>query len=101
MVRYGVDWRESDVQWASRWDIYLSMNNSVSDKVHWFSIINSILIVLFLTFMVAMILVRTVHRDISGYNRVMTSEEKAEEREVCFQPAPNLVNFDITQHQIL
>lgn len=78
---YGVEWRPSDVSWASRWDIYLSMNNAVSDKVHWFSIINSVLIVLFLAFMVAMILVRTLHRDINKYNRVMTDEEKAEERE--------------------
>ena len=44
--------------------------------MHWFSIINSILIVLFLSFMVAMILVRTLNRDISKYNRLATDEEK-------------------------
>ena len=38
--------------------------------MHWFSIVNSVLIVLFLAFMVAMILVRTLHKDISKYNRV-------------------------------
>lgn len=58
------------VHWASRWDVYLSMNHAVPDKVHWFSIANSTLIVLFLAFMVAMILVRALHRDISKYNRV-------------------------------
>lgn len=42
---YGVEWRPSDVLWASRWDVYLSMNHAVPDKVHWFSIINSVLIV--------------------------------------------------------
>lgn len=94
---YSVEWRESEVQWASRWDVYLSMNRAVPDKVgvlypghwivsvcvqvHWFSIINSVLIVIFLAFMVGLILYRTVHRDISGYNRVKTAEEKAEERE--------------------
>jgi transmembrane 9 superfamily protein 2/4 len=57
------------------------MNHAVPDKVHWFSIINSLLIVMFLAFMVAMILVRTLSRDITKYNRVMTDEEKAEERE--------------------
>jgi len=62
-------------------DVYLSMNHAVPDKVHWFSIVNSILIVLFLAFMVAMILVRSLNRDISKYNRVMTDEEKADERE--------------------
>mmetsp|Transcript_2548 Transcript_2548/g.3968 ORF Transcript_2548/g.3968 Transcript_2548/m.3968 type:complete len:638 (+) Transcript_2548:111-2024(+) len=78
---YGVEWRASEVHWASRWDVYLSMNGAVPDKVHWFSIINSILIVLFLAFMVAMILFRALNRDISKYNRVPSDEEKAEERE--------------------
>eukprot|EP00606_Chrysophyceae_sp_TOSAG23-5_P000833 GSChrysophyteH2.ASY1.ANO1.1049.1 assembled CDS len=78
---YGVEWRESEVKWASRWDVYLSMNHAVPDKVHWFSIVNSLLIVMFLAFMVAMILVRTLTREINRYNRVMTDEEKAEERE--------------------
>jgi transmembrane 9 superfamily protein 2/4 len=78
---YDVEWRESDIRWASRWDVYLSMNHAVPDKVHWFSIVNSVLIVLFLAFMVAMILVRTLNRDINTYNKVMTDEEKAEERE--------------------
>lgn len=67
---YGVEWRKSEVHWASRWDIYLTMNGAVPDKVHWFSIVNSILIVLFLAFMVAMILIRALNRDISKYNRV-------------------------------
>ena len=78
---YSVEFKYSDVHWASRWDVYLSMNDAVPEKVHWFSIVNSILIVVFLAFMVAMILVRTLNRDITKYNRVMTDEEKAEERE--------------------
>jgi len=81
LFTYGVEWRQSEVRWASRWDVYLSMNHAVPDKVHWFSIVNSVLIVLFLAFMVAMILIRTLHKDISKYNKVMTDEEKAEERE--------------------
>ena len=39
---YDVLWRESDVHWAKRWDIYLSMDNAVPDNVHWFSIVNSV-----------------------------------------------------------
>jgi hypothetical protein len=31
--RYDVLWRASNVRWASRWDIYLSMDNAVPDKV--------------------------------------------------------------------
>lgn len=81
LFTYGVEWRASEVHWASRWDVYLSMNHAVPDKVHWFSIINSVLIVLFLAFMVAMILVRALNRDISKYNKIPTDEEKAEDRE--------------------
>jgi len=81
LFTYDVIWRPSNIHWASRWDIYLSMDNAVPDKVHWFSIVNSVLIVLFLSSMIAMILIRNVHRDISHYNRVMTEEEKQEERE--------------------
>ncbi|CAM9626190.1 unnamed protein product [Ectocarpus fasciculatus] len=78
---YDVAWKESDTHWASRWDIYLTMNHAVKNRVHWFSIVNSLLIVLFLTAMIAMILIRNLHRDIMRYNRVPTDEEKAEERE--------------------
>lgn len=46
---YDVTWEESATKWASRWDIYLSMNNRYSSDVHWFSILNSTIIVVFLT----------------------------------------------------
>jgi hypothetical protein len=45
---YDVFWEKSDILWANRWDTYLTANAS-NDKVHWFSITNSIMIVLFLT----------------------------------------------------
>ena len=66
----------STIRWASRWDTYLVM---VDDQIHWFSIINSLMIVLFLSGMVAMIMMRTLHRDISKYNQLETAEEAQEE----------------------
>lgn len=78
---YDVYWVPSDVQWASRWDVYLSMGNLYSDNVHWFSIINSLIISVFLTGMVAMIMIRALSADITRYNRVVTDEERAEENE--------------------
>jgi len=33
-------------RWASRWDLYLYMGD---DQIHWFSILNSLAIVLLLT----------------------------------------------------
>ncbi len=72
---------QSDVRWASRWDIYLSMGSSSMDSVHWFNILTSSIIAVFLTSMVGLIMWRAIHRDISRYNRVATDEEKAEDRE--------------------
>lgn len=73
---YDVEFQESDVKWASRWDTYLLMND---DQIHWFSIVNSLMIVLFLSGMVAMIMLRTLYRDISKYNQLETQEEAQEE----------------------
>lgn len=42
------------------------------------SIANSIVIIVFLSFMVAMILVRTVYRDIARYNRIPMAEKEDE-----------------------
>ena len=42
---YDTRWEYSDVKWASRWDLYLYMGD---DQVHWFSLLNSLVIVLLL-----------------------------------------------------
>lgn len=81
LFTYDVIWKPSSIHWASRWDIYLSMDNAVPNKVHWFSIVNSLLIVIFLSGMIGVILYRNLNRDITRYNRVLTDEEKQEERE--------------------
>ncbi|KAL7162619.1 hypothetical protein ACSBR2_042995 [Camellia fascicularis] len=73
---YDVSFKESDLKWASRWDTYLLMND---DQIHWFSIINSLMIVLFLSGMVAMIMMRTLYRDIANYNQLETQDEAQEE----------------------
>lgn len=79
---YDVDWVKSDVQWSNRWELYLKSNPD--DQIHWFSILNSTLIVFFLTGMVAMIMMRTLHKDITKYNlqyekAALTEEELQEE----------------------
>lgn len=75
---YDVVWEKSDVEWHNRWDIYLNVN-SPNDKVHWFSITNSIMIVLFLTIMIAIILLRALRSDIASYNDQATADETKEE----------------------
>ena len=54
---YDVTWESSDIRWASRWDLYLYMGD---DQIHWFSILNSLAIVLLLSGIVAMIMMRTL-----------------------------------------
>ncbi|KAI9569682.1 hypothetical protein HD554DRAFT_501848 [Boletus coccyginus] len=73
---YRVTWDESDTPWATRWDNYLHI---FDPKIHWFSIVNSIVIVVLLCVMVAIILVRTVSRDISRYNAIDLSEDVQED----------------------
>ena len=64
---YEVQWKESDIQWASRWDTYLAMTDV---QIHWFSIINSVVVVFFLAGILAMIIIRTLRKDIAKYNRM-------------------------------
>lgn len=79
---YSVEWIEMPGRkWRTRWDVYFDIGSGAKE-IHWFSIINALMIVLVLSGMVAMILLRALKRDINQYNRVPTSEEeRAEERE--------------------
>lgn len=77
---YDVFWKQSDVAWTSRWDIYLNEDHLVPAKVHWYSITNSILVVLFLSLLVVSMLVRNLKRDIAAYNALATlADEEADE----------------------
>jgi len=78
---YDVIWKESETAWASRWDVYLTENKQVPAQVHWYSISNSILVVLFLSLLVVSILIRSLKKDIAGYNsgELLTDEEREEE----------------------
>ncbi|KAI6078711.1 Transmembrane 9 superfamily member 2 [Aix galericulata] len=68
---------EKNIRWASRWDYILeSMPHT---HIQWFSIMNSLVIVLFLSGMVAMIMLRTLHKDIARYNQMDSTEDAQEE----------------------
>ncbi|KAH7410326.1 hypothetical protein DE146DRAFT_644550 [Phaeosphaeria sp. MPI-PUGE-AT-0046c] len=64
---YDVYWRLSPTPFATRWDNYLHVYDP---KIHWFSLVNSAVIVVFLVAMVSTILVRTLKKDIARYNRL-------------------------------
>lgn len=74
---YDVHWEATDVKWSERWEVFLE--GTADDEVHWFSIVNSCMIVLFLSGMIAMILMRALNRDIAKYNEESTLEDSQEE----------------------
>eukprot|EP00331_Platyophrya_macrostoma_P029188 CAMPEP_0176436774 /NCGR_PEP_ID=MMETSP0127-20121128/18185_1 /TAXON_ID=938130 /ORGANISM="Platyophrya macrostoma, Strain WH" /LENGTH=600 /DNA_ID=CAMNT_0017820191 /DNA_START=1 /DNA_END=1803 /DNA_ORIENTATION=- len=76
---YSVTWlEEPNVAWATRWDIYMKGGEN-DNRIHWMSIVNSLLIVVFLSFMVAMIMMRTLHKDFNKYNDPENEDEAQEE----------------------
>lgn len=72
---YDVVWEDTDMPWTQRWDIYM---HGTRTQIHWFSITNSSLIVLFLSALVAMILIRALRQDIARYNAAEVEEAKEE-----------------------
>uniref|UniRef100_A0A7M5UXH4 Transmembrane 9 superfamily member n=2 Tax=Clytia hemisphaerica TaxID=252671 RepID=A0A7M5UXH4_9CNID len=76
---YDIQFEESseNIKWASRWDYIL--DSMPHTRIHWFSITNSLVIVLFLSGMIGMILLRTLHRDISRYNQLIDSGDDVQE----------------------
>ncbi|CAN0382494.1 unnamed protein product [Lampetra fluviatilis] len=78
LYTYSVSFVETNnIKWASRWDYILeSMPHT---NIQWFSIMNSLVIVLFLSGMVAMIMLRTLHKDIARYNQMDSVDEAQEE----------------------
>lgn len=72
-VAYTVDiyWRESATPWATRWDAYLRVFDT---KVHVFALVNSIVVVSSLCLMCAMVLMRSVTKDINRYNSIDLDE---------------------------
>jgi transmembrane 9 superfamily protein 2/4 len=69
---YSIVWEKTDVKWSSRWDYIL--DSMPHTNIQWFSIMNSLVIVLFLSGMVGMIMLRTLHRDIARYNQLDNEE---------------------------
>ncbi|EFA75939.1 TM9 protein A [Heterostelium album PN500] len=74
---YSVTFQKSETRWEKRWDTYLKPNEQ-SVRFHWFSILNSLMIVFFLTVMVALIMMRTLKADFRKYNSIDASDEPEE-----------------------
>ncbi|KAF8041594.1 hypothetical protein BT93_A0250 [Corymbia citriodora subsp. variegata] len=59
---YEVQFLKSDIKWQSRWDIYLEQGDS---RVHWFSVLNSLITILLLTGIVFAIFLKTMSRELT------------------------------------
>ena len=75
---YSVSWiPEPNVAWATRWDEYFR-GTPTDNRIHWFSILNSTIVVITLAIFIGLSIIRSLRKDISRYN-VVTAEEVQEE----------------------
>ena len=63
---YSVIWRESDTRWRYRFEPLLSMNTH-DVETNWFSITNAVLVLTAISFVVGLILLRLLRRDLLRY----------------------------------
>ena len=65
---YEVTWKASNVKFHDRFDKYLDPS-FFQHRIHWFSIFNSFMMVIFLVGLVSMILMRTLRKDYARYSK--------------------------------
>jgi transmembrane 9 superfamily protein 3 len=90
---YAVKWVPTATPFNRRFERYLDYN-FFEHQIHWFSIFNSFMMVLFLTGLVAMILLRTLKRDYARYTRDEDDVE-ALERDATEESGWKLVHGDV------
>ncbi|CAL5438900.1 unnamed protein product [Camellia sinensis] len=92
-MTYSVKWIPINVTFARRFDIYLDYP-FFEHQIHWFSIFNSFMMVIFLTGLVSMILMRTLRNDYAKYARDDDDLETLE-RDVSEESGWKLVHGDV------
>eukprot|EP00794_Sanderia_malayensis_P007043 gene7043-7834_t len=65
---YQVKWKTSQQSFANRYEKYLDPG-FFQHRIHWFSIFNSFMMVIFLVGLVSMILMRTLRKDYARYSK--------------------------------
>ena len=72
---YSVYWREEpNVAYDSRWNLYYESETDSSHKIHWLSIINSFVLLLLLSLIVAIVFLRILKYDIQSHTSLPVSE---------------------------
>ncbi|XP_015689532.2 transmembrane 9 superfamily member 1-like [Oryza brachyantha] len=92
-MTYSVKWEPTNVTFAHRFDVYLDYP-FFEHQIHWFSIFNSFMMVIFLTGLVSMILMRTLRNDYAKYARDDDDLETLE-RDVSEESGWKLVHGDV------
>ncbi|KAL2231420.1 UNVERIFIED_CONTAM: Transmembrane 9 superfamily member 1 [Sesamum indicum] len=92
-MTYSVKWNPTDITFARRFDVYLDYP-FFEHQIHWFSIFNSFMMVMFLTGLVSMILMRTLRNDYAKYAREDDDLETLE-RDVNEESGWKLVHGDV------
>ncbi|KAJ7968045.1 Transmembrane 9 superfamily member [Quillaja saponaria] len=92
-MTYSVKWVPTNITFARRFDVYLDYP-FFEHQIHWFSIFNSFMMVIFLTGLVSMILMRTLRNDYAKYAREDDDLETLE-RDVSEESGWKLVHGDV------
>ncbi|GLU06719.1 hypothetical protein SLE2022_237210 [Rubroshorea leprosula] len=92
-MTYSVKWIPTNVSFARRFDVYLDYP-FFEHQIHWFSVFNSFMMVIFLTGLVSMILMRTLRNDYAKYAREDDDLETLE-RDVSEESGWKLVHGDV------
>lgn len=79
LFTYDVTWEEDKwVDWPSRWDIYVTMDNAIPVYVHWISIGNTLIVLFGIWAIPTILMVRNLRSDVKYYESLVTDEQKAE-----------------------
>ncbi|KAL0360036.1 UNVERIFIED_CONTAM: Transmembrane 9 superfamily member 1 [Sesamum radiatum] len=92
-MTYSVKWVPTNITFARRFDVYLDYP-FFEHQIHWFSVFNSFMMVIFLTGLVSMILMRTLRNDYAKYAREDDDLETLE-RDVNEESGWKLVHGDV------
>ncbi|KAE8686757.1 Transmembrane 9 superfamily member 3 [Hibiscus syriacus] len=92
-MTYSVKWIPTNVTFARRFDVYLDYP-FFEHQIHWFSVFNSFMMVIFLAGLVSMILMRTLRNDYAKYAREDDDLESLE-RDVSEESGWKLVHGDV------
>ncbi|KAG8378473.1 hypothetical protein BUALT_Bualt08G0140800 [Buddleja alternifolia] len=92
-MTYSVKWVPTNITFARRFDVYLDYP-FFEHQIHWFSVFNSFMMVIFLTGLVSMILMRTLRNDYAKYARDDDDLETLE-RDVSEESGWKLVHGDV------